>query len=98
VNLPDKYELIEELGKRTLIEHAPSYRPANKASTPVKHADYRAVASFRPKVQAKTIEDTARLDAKSTNTRWSADHRADARLALHDLITGVSGGCGGAGL
>jgi hypothetical protein len=92
VNLPDKYELIEERGKRTLIEHAPSYRPANKATTPVKHADYRAVASFRPKVQAKTIEDTARLDAKSRNARWSADDRADARLALHDLITGVSGG------
>ncbi len=92
MNLPDKYELIEERGKRTLIEHAPSYSPANKASTPVKFADYRAVASFRPKVWVKTIEEAARLDAKSRNARWSADDREDARLALHDLLTGGSGG------
>jgi hypothetical protein len=43
-------------------------------------------------VQAETIEDTARLDAKSRNARWSADDREDARLALHDLLTGGSGG------
>jgi hypothetical protein len=94
VNLPEGYEVVQgaEPGKRTLIEHAPSYSPANKASTPVKHADYRAVASFRPKVQAKTIEEAARLDAKSRNARWSADDREDARLALHDLLTGGSGG------
>ncbi len=92
MNLPDKYELIEGRGKRTLIEHAPSYKPANKASTPEKHADYRAVASFRPKVPIRKIEEAARLDAKSRNARWSADDRGDARLAFHDLITGGSGG------
>ncbi len=92
MNLPDKYELIEERGQRTLIEHAPSYGPANKASTPVKLADYRAVASFRPNVWVKTIEEAARLDAKSRNARWSANDREDARLALHDLIAGGSGG------
>ena len=94
MNLPDGYEVVQgaEPGKRTLIEHAPSYRPANKASTPVKHAGYRAVASFRPKVQVETIEEAARLDAKSRNARWSADDREDARLALHDLLTGGSGG------
>ncbi len=92
MNLPDKYELIEERGKRTLIEHAPSYSPANKASIPVKHANYRAVASFRPKAPIWKIEEAARLDAKSRNARWSADDREDARLALHDLLTGGSGG------
>ena len=92
VNLPHKYEVIVARGKRTLIEHAPSYRPANKGSIPIKHADYRAVASFRPNVWVKTIEEAARLDAKSRNARWSANDREDARLALHDLLTGGSGG------
>ena len=59
MNLPEGYEVVQgaEPGKRALIEHAPSYSPANKASTPVKHADYRAVASFRPKVQVEAIEE-----------------------------------------
>ncbi len=92
MNLPHKYEVIVERGKRTLVEHAPSYSPANKASTPVKHADYRAVASFRPKVRVETIEEAARLDAESGNARWSADDREDARLALHDLLIRGSGG------
>jgi hypothetical protein len=81
VNLPEGYEVVQgaEPGERTLIEHAPSYSPANKAYIPVKHADYRAVAGFRPKVQVETIEEAARLDAKSRNARWSADDREDAR-------------------
>ena len=85
MELPDKYDLMDTVGGKTLFEDVPVYRTVPPGQDPRMEMDYRPVAFLPSGTPIRKIKEIANLDYKSRNGVPKSE-RANALSLLAEVF------------